>query len=180
MSRKPSNQTSSEHEGVSIAAPQWSLHAFGQFDVGQLYAVLAARVAVFVVEQNCPYQDLDGLDDVALHLVGWAGDGSVVAYARILPPGTRFEQPSIGRVLTGLPGRRLGLGRELMRRAVKVVGEHFPGRAVRISAQCYLERFYVDLGFAVDSAPYEEDGIPHVEMELPAAYAGSSSDQAGG
>lgn len=177
MSRKASKQVVSEHESVSAASPEWGLHAFGQFDVGQLYAVLAARVAVFVVEQDCPYQDLDGLDDAALHLVGWAGDGSVVAYARILPPGMRFEQPSIGRVLTSLPGRRSGLGRELMRRAIEVVGERYPGRPVRISAQCYLERFYVELGFAVDSAPYEEDGIPHVEMELPAGFAGSSSDQ---
>jgi ElaA protein len=64
-----------------------------------------------------------------------------------------------------------------MRRAIEVVGERFPGHPVRISAQCYLERFYVELGFAVDSAPYEEDGIPHVEMELPAGFAGSSSDQ---
>jgi len=162
-----------------MASPEWRLHAFDQLDVRQLYAVLAARAAVFVVEQDCPYQDLDGLDEVALHLVGWAGDGSVVAYARILSPGTRFEQPSIGRVLTSLAGRGSGLGRELMRRAIGVVNLRYPGRPVRISAQCYLERFYGELGFAVDSEPYEEDGIPHVEMELPATAAGNSSDQAG-
>lgn len=155
----------------------WRVHAFDQFDVGQLYAVLAARVAVFVVEQDCPYQDLDGLDELALHLVGWGDDGSVAAYARILPPGTRFDQPSIGRVLTSLPARRGGFGRELMRRAVDVIVERYPGYPVRISAQCYLERFYRELGFAVDSAPYEEDGIPHVEMQLPAIAAGSAGDQ---
>ncbi len=177
MSRKASKQLVSEHESVSAASPEWRVHAFDQFEVRQLYAVLAARAAVFVVEQNCPYQDLDGLDDVALHLVGWAGDGSVVAYARILAPDTRFDQPSIGRVLTSLAGRRSGLGRELMRRAIEVTRERYPDRPVRISAQCYLERFYGELGFAVDSAPYEEDGIPHVEMELPAGSAGSSSDQ---
>lgn len=136
--------------------------------------MLAARVAVFVVEQDCPYQDLDGLDDIALHLAGWADDGSVVAYARILPPGTRFEQPSIGRVLTTLPGRRRGLGRELMRRAIQLVFEHYPGYPVRISAQCYLERFYRELGFTPDSEPYKEDGIAHVEMQLPARVAGSN------
>lgn len=177
MNRKAPEQPISsehepEHEGVSPASPEWRLHAFDQLDVRQLYAVLAARVAVFVVEQDCPYQDLDGLDDIALHLAAWGGDGSVVAYARILPPGTRFEQPSIGRVLTSLPARRSGLGRELMRRAIEVVGERYPGRPMRISAQCYLEHFYRELGFAVDSAPYEEDGIPHVEMKLPAEVAG--------
>lgn len=161
------------HDGVSRARPEWRLHEFDQFDLRQLYAVLAARVAVFVVEQDCPYQDLDGLDEFALHLVGWGEGRSVVAYARILPPGTRFEQPSIGRVLTSLAGRRSGLGRELMRRAIAAIGERHPGRPVRISAQCYLERFYGELGFAVDSAPYEEDGIPHVEMQLPASAAGS-------
>jgi len=176
-SANASEQPLSRHPGPSAASLQWRLHEFDQFDTGQLYAVLAARVAVFVVEQDCPYQDLDGLDDVALHLVGWAGDGAVVAYARILPPGTRFEQPSIGRVLTSLPGRRCGLGRELMRRAIDVVGERYPGHSVRISAQCYLQRFYSELGFAVDSAPYREDGIPHVEMELPAKAAGSSKDR---
>jgi len=179
MSRKASKQLVSEHESVSAASPEWRLHAFDQFDVRQLYELLAARIAVFVVEQDCPYQDLDGLDDVAFHLVGWADDGSVAAYARILPPGTRFEQPSIGRVLTSLTARRSGLGRELMRRAIEVVGDRYPGRPARISAQCYLERFYVELGFVIDSAPYEEDGIPHVEMELPARSAGSSGAQAG-
>jgi len=162
---------------VSAGSPAWRIHAFDQFDLGQLYAVLAARVSVFVVEQDCPYQDLDGLDDLALHLVGWGDDGSVAAYARILPPGTRFEQPSIGRVLTTLQARRGGLGRELMRRAVGVIVERYPGHPVRISAQCYLERFYGGLGFVVDSAPYEEDGIPHVEMQLPASAAGSAGDQ---
>jgi len=179
MNRKATDRSNaSEHDpghyGVSPAPLEWRLHAFDQLDLRQLYAVLAARIAVFVVEQDCPYQDLDGLDDLALHLVGWGDDGSVVAYARILPPGTRFEQPSIGRVLTSLAGRRSGLGRELMRRAIDVIGERHPGCPIRISAQCYLERFYCELGFAVDSAPYEEDGIAHVEMQLPAEAAGSA------
>lgn len=153
-------------------SPEWQLYTFGEFGRAQLYAVLAARVAVFVVEQDCPYQDLDGLDEIGLHLVAWGPDSAVVAYARILPPGTRFEQPSIGRVLTSLSVRRTGVGRELMRRAIAAVAERYPGQAIRLSAQCYLERFYGALGFSVVSAPYEEDGIPHVEMELPAGAAG--------
>ena len=108
------------------------------------------------------------MDDAALHLVAWQGASSVAAYARILPPGTRFDRPSIGRVLTGIDVRRTGLGRELMQRAIDVTGQRFPGQAVRVSAQCYLERFYQALGFSIISTPYEEDGIAHVEMELAA------------
>lgn len=154
------------------ATVEWRLYSFGQLERSQLYAVLAARVAVFVVEQDCPYQDLDGQDEVGLHLVGWGADNEVAAYARILPPGTRFEQPSIGRVLTSLSVRRTGIGRDLMRRAIASTRERYPGSPIRLSAQCYLERFYEDLGFSVVSAPYEEDGIPHVEMQLPAETAG--------
>jgi len=177
MSREQSPPAS---DGVSPASPQWGLYEFDQFDVAQLYAVLTARVDVFVVEQDCPYQDLDGLDDAGFHLVAWHGRDRIAAYARILPPGTRFRQPSIGRVLTAMDCRRSGLGRELMRRAIGVVNSRFPGSPVRISAQCHLQRFYGDLGFVTDSAPYEEDGIPHVEMELPAGVAGSLVDQTGG
>lgn len=150
------------------SAVRWRLQRFQEFTPGQLYAVLAARVAVFVVEQDCPYQDLDGLDEIGLHLGGWSGEGTIAAYARILPPGTRFGQPSIGRVLTAANQRRTGLGRALMRRAIGAVRETFPGQPIRISAQCYLEGFYGSLGFTVDSAPYDEDGIPHVEMVLAA------------
>ena len=157
-----------QHAGVNPAWPEWRLYAFDQFELAQLYAVLAARVAVFVVEQDCPYQDLDGLDEHGLHMVGWQGPGSVAAYARILPPDTRFDQPSIGRVLTGSGVRRTGLGRELMRRAIGEIRERFAGQPIRLSAQCYLERFYQALGFEIISEPYEEDGIPHVEMELSA------------
>jgi len=165
----------SEHADVNQASPAWRLHRFDEFSLAQLYAVLAARVAVFVVEQDCPYQDLDGLDETGLHLVAWRGPAAVAAYARILPPGTRFDQPSIGRVLTSCAVRRSGLGRELMRRAIADTAAHFPDRAIRLSAQCYLERFYRALGFTVVSAPYEEDGIAHVEMQLPADRAGRFS-----
>jgi len=164
---------SSQHADVSPASPAWRLYAFEDLALAELYAVLAARVAIFVVEQDCPYQDLDGLDDLGLHLVAWQNVSSVAAYARILPPGTRFGQPSIGRVLTHAGMRRTGLGRELMQRALLATRENFPDQAVRLSAQCHLERFYRSFGFAIVSAPYKEDGIAHVDMELPAAKAGS-------
>lgn len=174
MSGQATRAPLSQHRDKNEAVAAWRLYRFGQLERAQLYAVLAARVAVFVVEQDCPYQDLDGLDDAGLHLVAWGADDEVAAYARILPPGTRFGQPSIGRVLTSLAVRRTGIGRELMRRAVAAVRERYPETPIRLSAQCYLERFYGELGFSVVSAPYEEDGIPHVEMELPAKGAGSS------
>ncbi len=144
-------------------AISWRVERFDELTLDRLYAILAARVAVFVVEQDCPYQDLDGLDRRGLHLAAWSGD-SVLAYARVLPPGERFCEPSIGRVLTAQAARGTGLGRELMRRGIGVARDHFPGRGIRISAQRYLERFYAGLGFATVSEPYLEDGIPHVEM----------------
>jgi len=141
----------------------WRVERFEEFSIARLYAILAARVAVFVVEQDCPYQDLDGLDDRGLHVSGWSG-GDVLAYARVLPPGERFAEPSIGRVLTARSARRTGLGRELMRRSIRTAETRYPGQALRISAQQYLERFYAELGFETVSEPYPEDGIPHVEM----------------
>lgn len=145
----------------------WRVERFDELSLDRLYAILAARVAVFVVEQDCPYQDLDGLDDCGLHVSAWSGD-AVLAYARVLPPGKRFAEPSIGRVLTTRPARRTGLGRELMRRSIETVERSYPGRSLRISAQQYLERFYTGLGFETVSEPYPEDGIPHVEMLRPA------------
>lgn len=141
----------------------WRVERFDQLSLDRLYAILAARVAVFVVEQDCPYQDVDGLDDCALHVGAWS-NGEVLAYARILPPGARFAEPSIGRVLTVGPVRGTGLGRELMHRSIDAAARCFPGRPLRISAQQYLERFYSELGFETVSEPYPEDGIAHVEM----------------
>lgn len=142
----------------------WTIESFDEIPLPRFYAILAARVAVFVVEQDCPYQDVDGLDAQAIHVTAWAPQESVLAYARILPPGTRFAEPSIGRVLTSQAARGTGLGRELMRRSLVAAKAHYPGQAIRISAQQYLERFYRDLGFETVSEPYPEDGIPHLEM----------------
>lgn len=144
----------------------WHESEFPKLSTASLYAILAARVAVFVVEQNCPYQDLDGLDALSLHLWATDSDGAIAAYARIIPPGTRYAEPSIGRVLTMPDARGSGLGRELMQRSLAMVEQRFPGRAIRISAQQYLEDFYRSLGFVVVHGPYDEDGIPHIEMLL--------------
>jgi ElaA protein len=141
----------------------WQICAFRELSAPQLYALLAAREAVFIVEQNCAYQDIDGLDLAATHLIGWSGD-TVAAYLRILAPGARFAEASIGRVLTTPAFRNTGLGRELMQRSLHVCAELCPGQAIRISAQAHLNHFYTSLGFAVSSSAYLEDGIPHVEM----------------
>ncbi len=142
----------------------WQVSAFDRLSGPTLYAILAARIDVFVVEQRCAYQDLDGLDDQALHLWATDADGRLAAYARILPPGLRFPEVSIGRVLTVPRYRGMGLGRELMAQAIALAQRHFPASALRISAQQYLERFYAGLGFLFVRGPYAEDGIPHIEM----------------
>lgn len=141
----------------------WQWCAADDLSTGKLYAVFAAREAVFVVEQHCAYQDLDGLDLDARHLIGWSG-GEVAAYLRVLGPGVRFTEPSIGRVLTSQAFRGCGLGRELVARSLAYVDECHPARGIRISAQAHLEHFYRSFGFEIASAPYLEDGIPHVEM----------------
>ena len=146
---------------------EWQWCRLTQLDVVQLYAVFAAREAVFVVEQTCAYQDLDGLDLYADHLIGWSG-AEVAAYLRVLNPRTRFEEPSIGRVLTTRNYRSLGLGRDMMKLALARIDRHFAGQAVRISAQAHLQPFYSSFGFAAASEQYLEDGIPHLEMLRPA------------
>jgi ElaA protein len=146
----------------------WQWCRLDDLPARQLYAVVAARIAVFVVEQNCPYQDLDGLDFRATHLIGWErARAEVAAYLRVLEPGTRFAEPSIGRVLTTSAFRGAGLGRELTARGLDYIEKSYPGAGVRISAQEYLERFYRSFGFETVSERYMEDDIPHVEMLRP-------------
>ncbi len=143
---------------------RWKDSDFASLATSELYAILAARVGVFVVEQDCPYPELDGLDQTARHL--WAADqqGQIAAYARITAPGTRFPEPSIGRVITTAGYRGCGLGRELMKRTIQLTRQQFPGASLRISAQQHLQPFYESLGFEFECGPYDEDGIPHVEM----------------
>jgi ElaA protein len=140
----------------------WRLAPFDELSPREVHDIFQARIEVFVVEQKCAFQDLDGLDPVCWHLTGITGQ--LVAYCRLVPPGTKFAEPSIGRVLTTGSARRAGAGRELMRRAVDHATRLWPGRALRIGAQQYLEHFYGEFGFVTASAPYDEDGIPHVEM----------------
>ncbi|BFM12458.1 GNAT family N-acetyltransferase [Simiduia litorea] len=146
-----------------MSEPHWTLQSFDQLSNQQLYTLLQARSRVFVVEQQCIYQDQDDIDLHALHLSCWRGQ-TLLAYLRILPAGTSFDEVSIGRVLTTDAGRGQGLGKALMQRAIAACQMQYPGHSIRIGAQDYLRRFYQDLGFIVDSDIYDEDGIAHVEM----------------
>lgn len=130
----------------------------------ELQRIHEARQRVFVVEQRCAFQDADRSDERSSHLAAWAADGELLAYARIVDPGVKYPEPSIGRVLTMASVRGSGLGRELLRRAVAACHETFPGRGIRISAQYRLERFYRDAGFVGVGEPYLEDELPHLEM----------------
>lgn len=152
----------------------WQWKRLADLTPVELYAALAARSEVFVVEQHCAFLDADGLDDMALHLLGWApADGpakqapTLAAYLRLIEPGRKYEEPSIGRVLTRSAFRGVGLGRVLMREGLSHAAAIYPGRAIRIGAQRYLEHFYASVGFRPASEPYLEDGIEHIEMLRP-------------
>jgi ElaA protein len=149
---------------------EWQWKRFAELSPAETYALLAARAAVFVVEQDCAFQDLDGLDQAAWHLLAWAAsdaERTLAAYLRLIEPGGKYAEPSIGRVLTTAEFRGTGLGRALMREGLAKAAALYPGCAVRIGAQQRLERFYEELGFRTVSAPYNEDNIMHVEMLRP-------------
>jgi ElaA protein len=145
----------------------WEWKQFAELTPAELYAVLAARAAVFVVEQACVFQDADGLDVFASHLLGWdesAPGRALGAYLRLIEPARKYAEPSIGRVLTTAAFRGMGLAREAVREALVRSAILYPGQPVRIGAQQRLEQFYVELGFRTVSPPYDEDGIAHVQM----------------
>lgn len=143
----------------------WCVKPFSTLTCAELYQVLRVRQDVFVVEQNCPYNDIDDTDAEWLHLLGRQGE-QLVAYARL-----RLDAPEhpgvarIGRVLVIESGRGQGVARELMQRSMDYIHEHAPGRVIAIGAQCYLLDFYRSLGFQNVGEPYDEDGIPHQDME---------------
>lgn len=138
---------------------------FNELNVLQLYAIMALRQEVFVVEQNCPYLDADGKDLAAHHLVGYDDEGNTVAYARLLPKGVSYEHHvSLGRIVTKPSQRRKGWGKELMENALNWAENLYPNKSIKISAQTYLRKFYEDFGFIVSGEEYLEDDIPHLPM----------------
>jgi ElaA protein len=142
----------------------WHCAPFGQLTLQQVHDLYEARVAVFIVEQNCVFQDVDGADPACWHLFGHDPSGTLLAYCRLVPPGVKFAEASIGRVLTTKAARGSGAGRALMAEAVGRAEGLWPGQALRIGAQRYLDKFYGEFGFAQVSEPYDEDGIMHIEM----------------
>jgi ElaA protein len=141
----------------------WHFAPFEKLTPQQVHDLYRLRIAVFVIEQNCPFQDVDGADPKCWHLLGHS-NGELVAYCRLVPAGVKFDEPSIGRVITAQSVRGTGMGRVLMAEAMKRARELWPGHALRIGAQAHLERFYNEFGFTKSSEPYDEDGILHVEM----------------
>ena len=141
----------------------WHWCRFEDLGVHDLYDALALRLRVFVLEQG-PYQDADGIDPHAWHLLGRESGGALIAYLRVVDPGRKYEEPSIGRVVIAPEARGRALGRALMQEGIARCRAAWPGRGIRISAQARLERFYRSLGFELVGAEYLEDGIPHIEM----------------
>ena len=141
----------------------WAFEPFDQLPLRTLYEVLQLRSEVFVVEQACIFQDLDGSDDQAMHLLGRSG-GQLVAYARCLPAGVKYVEASLGRVITRRSARASGMGHVLMQRAIAAIHSHWGEPPIRIGAQARLEKFYNRYGFAKAGPVYLEDGIDHIEM----------------
>ncbi len=160
-------------EPRATARIQWQFARFLDLGVQNLYDALQLRSRVFILEQG-PYLDPDGWDAASAHLLGRdVGSGELLAYLRIVDPGVRFPEPSIGRVVTALPVRGLGLGRSLMREGLARCADLWPGQAIRISAQARLRGFYQSLGFEPVGEPYDEDSIPHLEMVRAAEWESS-------
>ncbi|WMI66679.1 GNAT family N-acetyltransferase [Aestuariibaculum sp. YM273] len=142
---------------------QIQVKAFDELSVHELYNVLQLRSEVFVVEQDCVYQDVDGKDQKALHILGFK-NGKIVAYSRIFKPGDYFEFSSIGRVVVHLNERDFKYGYDIMKAAISAIKTHFNETTIRLSAQVYLKNFYKNLGFVEVGESYLEDDIPHIAM----------------
>ena len=142
---------------------KWKIKKFSELNVEEVYEILKLRNEVFVVEQQCIYQDCDGKDERSYHLFG-KDNGKIVAYLRILEKGISYNEISIGRVLTNQENRGKGLAKQMMVKAIEFIENNLNERIIRISAQEYLLNFYSSLRFVKVSDVYLEDDIPHVEM----------------
>lgn len=139
---------------------------FNELTVHELYAILQLRSEVFVVEQNCIFQDADDKDQVSHHVMAWQND-LLAGYTRLVPAGLAYNEPSIGRVVTSPKVRNTGLGRSLMQYSIRTLYNNWGKTTITIGAQLYLRKFYESLGFQQCSDIYIEDGIQHIKMFLP-------------
>jgi ElaA protein len=142
---------------------QWQTTEFAGLNTTELYTALRLRQEVFALEQDCLYQDLDNLDQRAVHILCWQ-DGELLAYQRCLAPGTSFAESAIGRIVVSPRARGRELGRQLVVRGIDHNLQRWPDHNIRISAQAHLEAFYAALGFASEGDVFDEDGIPHIQM----------------
>ena len=148
---------------MNIQNLQWSWKSFEQITKEELYEVLSFRQSIFVVEQKSWYQDADGLDNISLHLL-LKENTFLVGYLRLIPPGKKYDTPSIGRIAIKENLRGNAIGSELVKRGIKKSSETYLTDSVTISAQTYLTKFYQNHGFTIQGKVYDEDGIPHVKM----------------
>lgn len=157
------SQASLGAQSDSAGDLEWRLDPFDALSAATLYALLQLRSEVFVVEQHCVFQDMDGADAQALHLTGWQ-HGKLLAYARCFPAGVKYAEASIGRVVTRRCARDAGLGHRLIHQAVQAIHAQWGAQPIRIGAQAHLEAFYRQHGFMAAGPAYVEDGIDHLEM----------------
>lgn len=141
--------------------------SYKDLSTDQLYELMKLRVDIFVVEQECAYEELDSFDQVATHILGYS-QNKLIAYARVLPPDTVYSQSSIGRVAVKKEARNTGFGRILFKAALEEAQRLYPNQEIKIQAQIYLEEFYASFGFKTISEPYPDWGIWHVDMIIEA------------
>lgn len=145
----------------------WEWYRYDELPRDVLYDILALRQRVFVLEQSCAYVDADGVDRDSHHLLGRSADGRIAAYLRVVAPNVKYDEPSLGRVITSPEARGTGAGKALMAEGIARASALYPGQPLRIGAQRYLLRFYESFGFVSTGYEYDEDGIPHTEMLRP-------------
>ena len=138
---------------------------FSELSVSELYELLKLRTEIFVVEQECIYQDMDGKDNKAIHILGKEED-KIAAYTRIFNSGDYYDEPSIGRVVVRNSNRGENKGKEIMKESINYIKNNMQEKEIVLSAQKYLEKFYSDMGFKVEGEEYLEDGIPHQKMRF--------------
>lgn len=145
---------------------RWTFKRYEDLSLDEFHDIVQLRINIFVVEQNCPYPELDDKDKIAYHFFGITDDGQIVAYTRIFEPGSYFNEAAIGRVVVHRDYRRNKIGFELMSRSIDEINNLFDSPVIRIGAQTHLQKFYESLGFISTGQNYIEDGIPHVYMLL--------------
>ena len=143
---------------------KWTLKSFDELSLQEFHDIIQLRLDIFVVEQDCPYLDLDGNDQIAKHFYGTTKEGKIVAYTRLFGPKEYFEEASIGRVVVHKDFRKEGMGFDLMTKSIDKIEEAYQTKTIRIGAQRYLRKFYESLGFVSTDEFYMEDGIPHMYM----------------